>query len=83
MMLGQVMYPGRAPRTKETLLDFHEWCRVTQHPLVFRGLTGSQRTPGNGVSQYSLKIPEKTKKKIMSSPSRSILKKYVISIKSN
>ena len=21
---------GRAPRTKETLPDFHEWCRVTQ-----------------------------------------------------
>ena len=35
----------RAPRTKETLSDFHEWCRVTRHPLLFRGLTGSQRTP--------------------------------------
>ena len=23
---------GRAPRTKVTLPDFHEWCRVTQHP---------------------------------------------------
>ena len=23
---------GRAPRTKETLPDFHEWCRVTRHP---------------------------------------------------
>ena len=48
--LGQVIYrlciPGRAPRTKETLLDFQEWIRVTRHPLVFRGLTGSQRTPG-------------------------------------
>ena len=41
----QVMYLGRAPRTKETLPDFHEWRRVTRHPLVFRGLTGSQRTP--------------------------------------
>ena len=30
---------------KETLPDFHEWRRVTRHPLVFRGLTGSQRTP--------------------------------------
>ena len=36
----------RAPRTKETLLDFHEWCRVTQHPRVFRRLTGCQRTLG-------------------------------------
>ena len=42
---------GRAPRTKETLLDFREWCRVTRHPLVFRGLTGCQRDPGIGVSQ--------------------------------
>ena len=37
---------GRAPRTKETLPDFPKWRRVTRHPLVFRGLTGSQRTPG-------------------------------------
>ena len=42
----QVMYLGRAPRTKETLPDFLKWRRVTRHPLVFRGLTGSQRTPG-------------------------------------
>ena len=47
----QVLYLGRAPRTKETLPDFLKWCRVTRHPLVFRGLTGSQRTPGfSGVS---------------------------------
>ena len=37
---------GRAPRTKETLPDFLEWCRVTRHPRIFRGLTGCQRTPG-------------------------------------
>ena len=42
----QVLFLGRAPRTKETLLDFLKWRRVTQPPLVFRGLTGSQRTPG-------------------------------------
>ena len=42
----QVLYLGRAPRTKETLPDFLKWCRVTRRPLVFRGLTGSQRTPG-------------------------------------
>ena len=41
----QVMYLGRAPHTKETLPDFLKWRRVTRHPLVFRGLTGSQRTP--------------------------------------
>ena len=40
------MYLGRAPRTKETLSDFLKWRRVTRPPLVFRGLTGSQRTPG-------------------------------------
>ena len=43
----QVLYLGRAPRTNETLPDFHEWHRITRHPLVFRGLTSSQRTPGN------------------------------------
>ena len=42
----QVMYLGRAPRTKETLPDFLKWRRVTRRPLVFRGLTGSQRTLG-------------------------------------
>ena len=42
----QVLYLGRAPRTKETLPDFLKWRRVTRHPLVFCGLTGSQRTPG-------------------------------------
>ena len=48
----QVLYLGRAPRTKETLPDFLKWRRVTRHPLVFRGLTGSQRTPGFGVSHF-------------------------------
>ena len=43
----QVLYLGRAPHTKETLPDFREKSRVTRHSLVFRGLTGSQRTPGN------------------------------------
>ena len=47
----QVLYLGRAPRTKETLPDFMKWRRLTRHPLVFRWLTGSQRTPGFGASQ--------------------------------
>ena len=47
----QVLYLGRAPCTKGTLPDFREKCQVTRHPLVFRGLTGSQRTPENGASQ--------------------------------
>ena len=47
----QVFYLGRAPRTKETLSDFLKWRRVTRHPLIFRRLTGSQRTPGIGASQ--------------------------------
>ena len=42
----QVLILGRAPRTKETLPDFLKWRRVTRPPFVFRGLTGSQRTPG-------------------------------------
>ena len=46
----QVLYLGKAPRTKETLPDFREKYRVTRHSRVFRGLTGSQRTPGFGAS---------------------------------
>ena len=44
-LLGQVCTLGRAPCTKETLLNFHEWCRVTRHPRLFHRLTGCQRTP--------------------------------------
>ena len=46
---------GRAPRTKETLPDFLEKCRVTRHSRVFLGLTGSQRTPGFGASQLGIR----------------------------
>ena len=61
MLIGtgyiQVLYLGRAPCTKETLPDFHEKCRVTRHSRVFRGLTGSQRTPGFwGVTCLLLKV---------------------------
>ena len=39
MLIGtgymQVMYLGRAPRTKETQPDFREKCRVTRHSRVF------------------------------------------------
>ena len=48
----QVLYLGRALRTKETLPDFLMWRRVTRPPLVFHGLMGSQRTPGFGSSQF-------------------------------
>ena len=49
----QVLYLGRAPRTKETLPDFLKWRRVTRHPLVFHGLTGSQWTLGfRGVTAW-------------------------------
>ena len=48
-------YLGRAPRTKETLPDFREWCWVTRHPRVFRGLTGCQRTPGFEASQLGIR----------------------------
>ena len=51
----QDLYLGRAPRTKETLLDFLKWRRVTRHPLVFRRLTGSQQTPGFGASQLGIR----------------------------
>ena len=36
----QVMYMSRAPRTKETLLDFRERGRVTRHPRVFPRVDG-------------------------------------------
>ena len=42
----KILYLGRAPRTKETLPDFREKCRVTRHSRALRGLTGSQQTPG-------------------------------------
>ena len=52
----QVLYSGRAPCTKETLPDFLKWRRVTRHPLVFRGLTGSQRATGFGASHGEYNI---------------------------
>ena len=36
----QVLYLGRAPRTKETMLDFREKCRVTRHSRVFPRVDG-------------------------------------------
>ena len=51
----QALYSGRAPRTKETLPDFREKCRVTRHSRVFRGLTGSQRPTGFGASQLGIR----------------------------
>ena len=38
--LRQVLYLGRASRTKETLPDFREKCRVTRHSLVFPRVDG-------------------------------------------
>ena len=32
LIIGTGYTLGRAPRTKETLPDFREWCRVTRHP---------------------------------------------------
>ena len=44
MLIGtcyiQVMYFGRVPRTKETLPDFREKCRVTRHSRVFPQVDG-------------------------------------------
>ena len=34
---------------------FLKWCWVTRRPLVLRGLTGSQRTPGFGASQLGIR----------------------------
>ena len=47
------LYLGRALRRKETLPDFHEWCKVTRHPRIFCRLTGCQRTPREwGVTHF-------------------------------
>ena len=51
----QVLYLGRALRTKETLPNFLKWRRITRHLLVFYVLTGSQRTPGFGASQLGIR----------------------------
>ena len=52
--LGQVSYRCciwvELPVQRRLCPDFLKWRRVTRHPLVFRGLTGSQRTPGFGAS---------------------------------
>ena len=49
LTVWDMLYLGRAPRTKEALPDFRKWCRVTRHPRVFCRLTGCQRdTPGLG-----------------------------------
>ena len=47
------LFLSRVPRTRETLPDFRESCRVARHSRVFRGLTGSQRIPENGASHRS------------------------------
>ena len=52
---GRFCTLGRAPRTKEILSDFHEWCKVTRHPRIFCGLTGCQRTLGFGASQLGIR----------------------------
>ena len=59
-VIGTGCILGRASRTKETLLDFREWCRVTRHPRVFRWLMGCQRDPREwGVTvQDSLNSPK-------------------------
>ena len=54
----QVLYLGRAPRTNETLPNFLKWRRVTRPPLVFRGLTGSQRTLGFWCVTHSTSVVE-------------------------
>ena len=59
-LLGQVCTLGRAPRIKETLPDFHEWCRITRHSRLFRRLTDCQWTPGFEASQISRENLKKT-----------------------
>ena len=39
-VVGTCYTKGRAPRTKETLSDFRERCRVTRHSRVFPQVDG-------------------------------------------
>ena len=60
-MIGTGCILSRAPCTKETLSDFHEWCQVTRHSRVFRGLTVCQRNPEKwGVTHRVLGPQHKT-----------------------
>ena len=52
--------PGRAPRTRETLPDFREPCRVTRHSRVFRGLTVVNGPPGFEASHMFIPCVLKT-----------------------
>ena len=48
---------GRAPRTMETLPDFHEWYRVTRHPLLFPQVDRSSTDPRDwGVTAWYLGV---------------------------
>ena len=40
LIIGKCFTLGRAPRTKETLPDFREKCRVTRHSRVFPRVDG-------------------------------------------
>ena len=44
---------GRVPRTKETLPDFRERCRVTRHSRVFSRVDG-QSTDPKDLGRHSL-----------------------------
>ena len=48
---------GRAPCIKETLHDFHEWCRVTRHPRLFHKLSTDPRVLGHHI-QHLLDLHE-------------------------
>ena len=51
-----MMYLGRAPRTKETLPDFSEKCRVTRHSRVFLRVDGVVNGhPNFGASQLGIR----------------------------
>ena len=52
--LDRLCILGRASLTKETLPNFREWCWVTRHPRIFRGLTGCQRDPREWVVTNSV-----------------------------
>ena len=46
LIVGTGYVPWVGFPVQRRLCSIFEWCRVTRHSRVFRGLTGCQRTPG-------------------------------------
>ena len=73
-----MLYLGRAPHTKETLSDFREWCRVTRHLQVFRGLLTDPRVLGHHIENTKKKNNEDCRNISRIMAKYDVIKKYEI-----